>query len=172
MNKMLVAALVGVFCLGATNVFAQTQTQTKPETDQEKIIRLEVENAALRAQLVSLTQNQAQPASTQVQGNAAQAELKPYYETLQIQQLCEAFDRMEGYGADRDDKIDQYAKEQYARHGRKVVKVETNSYSITTGVFSGSKPRRVYQITITILNAKRNRGFEKTYQKWVPENRN
>ena len=52
MRKLMLAVLVGVFCLGTTNTFAQT----KQETPQEKILRLEVENRVLSERVTALTQ--------------------------------------------------------------------------------------------------------------------
>ena len=67
-------------------------------------MRLEIENASLIAQVISLTNAQAQP-----QANASQAALtnvlKPYYANLKIQQVCEEFDAIEGLGPDQDFKI-------------------------------------------------------------------
>ena len=63
MKKLWLVVLVGVFSLGTTSVFAQA----KPETPQEKMMRLEVENASLRAQVISL-----QKVQSQSQGNTSQ----------------------------------------------------------------------------------------------------
>lgn len=52
MKKLLLAVLVSAFCLSATNAFAQKKT----ETQQEKMIRLEVENRVLNEQITRLTE--------------------------------------------------------------------------------------------------------------------
>lgn len=166
MKKLLLAVLVGVFGLGMTNVFAQTAIQTRPETDQEKIIRLTAENAALKNALVN--------AQSQAQGNAPQAAstntLKPYYANMEIQQLCERFDAIEGLGRDRNSSIDAYMKEKYMRSHKQVVKAEMNTSYTTSGVFDGSRPRTVYTITLTIMNRKGNTARIKTYEKWIYNN--
>ena len=162
--KKLLAVLVGVFCLGATSVFAQT----RPETTQEKIVRLEVENASLKAQVVSLTNAQSQP-----QNNAPQAALtntlKPYYANLQIQQLCEQFDAVEGFGADKNFKIDTYMKRQYMKgKGKEVINAEMQVYTAASSVVTGRWPRTVYQITLTIKKQGATTiAHTKTYKKWV-----
>ena len=98
MKKLVIAVFVGTFCLGTTNVFAQT----KQETPQEKIMRLEIENKVKQELLESLTRKVATlEAELNKQQAAAQKEavakkntapaLKPYYATLEIQQKCEQY---------------------------------------------------------------------------------
>ena len=70
MKKLAFAVFVGIFCLGATSAFAQT----KKETTQEKILRLEVENRVLNERVTSLTQ---EIASLQSQLAAAKAKDQP-----------------------------------------------------------------------------------------------
>ena len=166
MKKLLSVVLVGVFSLGATSVFAQT----KPETIQEKLVRLEIENAALRAQVISLTNAQAQP-----QANASQTALtnvlKPYYANLKIQQVCEEFDAIEGLGPDQDFKIDTYMKKQYLKgQGKEVADAEIQITPATSSVFTGSRPRTVYKITLTIMKRGGKLAHLKTYEKWVYAN--
>lgn len=160
MKKLLLVVLAGVFSLGATSVFAQT----KPETLQEKIVRLEIENASLRAQIISLTNAQSQ---------AQEKTLKPYYASMKIQQLCEEFDAIEGLGPDQDFKIDTYMKKQYMKgQGIEVSNAEMQISPTTSSVFTGSRSRRVYKITLTIMKRGGKTAHLKTYEKWVYDNLN
>ena len=98
MKKLVIAVLVGTFCLGTTNTFAQT----KQETPQEKIMRLEIENKVRQELMDSLSRKIAtletelnkQQAAAQKEAvakkNTATA-LKPYYATLEVQQKCEQY---------------------------------------------------------------------------------
>ena len=97
MKKITIAILVGTFCLGTTNTFAQT----KQETSQEKIMRLEIENKVSQKLMDSLARkvatleaelNKQQAAAQQAAAkkNTAPA-LKPYYATLEVQQKCEQY---------------------------------------------------------------------------------
>ena len=98
MKKLVIAVLVGTFCLGTTNTFAQT----KKETPQEKIMRLEIENKVRQELMDSLSRKIAtletelnkQQAAAQKEAvakkNTATA-LKPYYATLEVQQKCEKY---------------------------------------------------------------------------------
>ncbi|MBO4674495.1 MAG: DUF3450 family protein [Elusimicrobiaceae bacterium] len=52
MKKLLFVTLMGVFCFAAVNTF--TQQPQKKETVQEKTIRLETENKALKEQIKNL----------------------------------------------------------------------------------------------------------------------
>ena len=156
MKKLLLAVLVGTFCLSATNVLAQTFTGSELNPTQEEIILLKLENATLRAQL---------------QGNALPSlpTLKPYYHTLKIQQQCEAFDKVIGHGGDRNFNIEQYMNEQYTRYGRKVIAAELTVYRTSSGIFTGSEPRLSYSINITIANPAKSIAYNKTYTKWIPD---
>ena len=135
-------------------------------------MRLEIENASLRAQVISLTNAQAQP-----QANASQAALtnvlKPYYANLKIQQVCEEFDAIEGLGPDQDFKIDTYMKKQYMKgQGIEVSNAEMQISPTTSSVFTGSRPRTVYKITLTIMKRGGKIAHLKTYEKWVYDNLN
>lgn len=98
MKKITISILVGTFCLGTTNTFAQT----KQETPQEKIMRLEIENKVRQELMDSLSRKVATlEAELNKQQAVAQKEavakkniatvLKPYYATLEIQQKCEQY---------------------------------------------------------------------------------
>ncbi|MBP5404141.1 MAG: hypothetical protein J6Y17_03525 [Elusimicrobiaceae bacterium] len=78
MKKLALAILVGIVCLGATSSFAQT----KKETTQEKILRLEVENRILKRENLLLQERL-----------SALEERKPYYLTFEIQKKCEKYPR-------------------------------------------------------------------------------
>ena len=81
-KNLFTCALVILFCLITVPGF----TQTKKETPQEKILRLEIENAQLKHQNAQLKTQLMQLKKTQ-----AQTPTKPYYRTVQIQQLCEKY---------------------------------------------------------------------------------
>lgn len=169
MKKLSLVVLAGVFCLSVTNVFAQTNTQTRPETDQEKIIRLETENAALRSQLMSLTTSVGTNTTIQP-GHVYQAATKPYYSNMQVQQTCEEFDAIDGFGRNGKDKIEEYAKEQYARKGRKIVSAELKIYSLEQYGYLSGTWRVYYKITLLVSNPSNNTAYYKTFKKWIPEN--
>lgn len=93
MKKLMTCTLVGLFCLNATGAIAQS----KQETPQERILRLETENKVLQNQIQALTQ-QVQELAAQIKKetpksttNKSVPELKPYYANLDIQNKCDKF---------------------------------------------------------------------------------
>ena len=91
MKKLLLAVFVGIFCLSTTNVLAQT----KQETPQEKIMRLEIENQVRQELMDSLVRRilylEAQLNKQQAAAQNIVPALKPYYANMEIQQVCEAY---------------------------------------------------------------------------------
>lgn len=81
MKKLTTYILFGLFCLNTTIGFAQT----KKETVQEKILRLEVENKILKQQNAQLKKQMEHLKKIQAQYP------RPYYRTVEIQQLCEKY---------------------------------------------------------------------------------
>ena len=83
-----------------------------------------------------------------------EATLKPYYQTLEIQQQCEEFDNVDGRG-----QIDQYMRKEYMRHGKQVIKAQLRVYS------TGSRMR--YRLEMTIANEDQTLAYNKTYTTWT-----
>lgn len=138
MRKLALAVLVGTFCLGATSSFAQT----KKETTQEKILRLEVENRVLNERVTSLTQ---EIASLQSQLAAAKAQqtkapvtvqskpvVKPYYANAEIQQKCEKYAKCAEFAS----KTYQYYSQKYKHF--QITKVSEEQFFDAPGIFGGS----------------------------------
>ncbi|MBP5404143.1 MAG: hypothetical protein J6Y17_03535 [Elusimicrobiaceae bacterium] len=139
MKKLAFAVFVGIFCLGATNAFAQT----KKETTQEKIIRLEVENRVLNERVTALTQEiaslQSQLAAAKAQRPQATATytqakptVKPYYANAQIQQKCEKYTKCAEFAS----KTYQYYSQKYKHF--QITKVSEEQFFDAPGIFGGS----------------------------------
>ncbi len=126
MKKLMMCTLIGLFCFSTMTSFAQT----KKETPQEKILRLEVENKVLREQVQNLMQQvielKAQQKTmlrnpgTQTSANHRKASvpLKPYYANLDIQRICESSSLCKSF-----------AEREYA----------TYQFQITKAVITGTK---------------------------------
>lgn len=139
MKKLALAVLVGTLCLGATSAFAQT----KKETTQEKILRLEVENRVLNERVTSLTQEIAslqsqlaaakaqQPKATAIHAQT-QSAVKPYYANAQIQQKCERYTKCAEFAS----KTYQYYSQKYKHF--QITKVSEEQFFDAPGIFGGS----------------------------------
>ena len=108
------AILCITLCLSATCVLAQT----KKETPQEKILRLEIENAQLKRQNTQL-QNQI----TQLKKVQAQLPTKPYYRTKQIETICQKYPVCKKW-AEKQYKLDQF----FEITSIQALRVKENSY--------------------------------------------
>ena len=153
MKKITIAILVGTFCLGTTNTFAQT----KQETPQEKIMRLEIENKVRQELMDSLSRKVAtleaelnkQQVATQkaapAKKNTATA-LKPYYATLEIQQKCEQYKECAKWAKD----IYELSKS----HGSpfKITSTKENRYTQESGIFHRTV-KTVYKLVLYINGA-------------------
>lgn len=95
MKKLIICTLVGLCCFSTTAGIAQT----KKETTQSKILRLEAENKVLLQQNAQLLNQIAELKASNIQrkntgGKPAtqqgNTKIKPWYKTAQIQRLCES----------------------------------------------------------------------------------
>ena len=95
MKKRMIVVLAGMMCLTALSSYAQTK-----ETTRDKILRLELENRALKDDVMSLTRevgalkDQLSAARNQRAYPNVQSQtsgVKPYYANAQIQQKCEQY---------------------------------------------------------------------------------
>ncbi|MBR2081548.1 MAG: hypothetical protein IJ876_00805 [Elusimicrobiaceae bacterium] len=172
MKKLMIAVLTGMLSLTATTSFAQT----KKETPQEKILRLEIENRVLREEVERLTQalvqarttsqvkpqSQPQTNSSRSNGGGNSSTTKPkssvskkpsYYVDEEVKVACENWET-----------CGPWARSMYNRN---------NSFVIMQVSFKQTKKRdyiwRYYIDTLTVTYTFNGQTFTKVFNRWSEE---